>query len=104
MVAGGSGFNGAEVFEAFVDAGHDVAVVDLNCWPFRRDVTLVDPDVSDAGRLIGACARANTVVYVASMAAEPAPLGLGIVELSVERTREPTQCSAIHNPKSDAST
>ena len=67
MVAGGSGFNGAEVFEAFVDAGHDVAVVDLNCWPFRRDVTLVDPDVSDAGCLIGACAGADTVVYVASM-------------------------------------
>ena len=67
MVAGGCGFNGAEVFEAFVDDGHDVAVVDLNCWPFRRAVTLVDPDVSDAGRLIGACARADTVVYVASM-------------------------------------
>ena len=67
MVTGGCGFNGAEVVEAFADAVDDVAIVDLNCWPFRRDVTIVDPHVSDAGRLIGACASADTVVCAASM-------------------------------------
>src|SRR5262245_27138737 len=66
-VTGGSGFIGATVVDALVDAGHRVRVVDPRP-PDRDDVDWLPVDVLDLDALTGALEGSGPVFHLAAMA------------------------------------
>lgn len=67
LVTGGCGFIGSNLVNGFVEAGHDVTVLDLGGKPFRNDVRFLNINICDKQAVIDACAGMDTIVHNASI-------------------------------------
>lgn len=67
LVTGGCGFIGRNIVDGFVDAGHEVTVLDFGGKPFRNDVTFLNLNICDKEAVIDACKGMDTIVHNASL-------------------------------------
>lgn len=67
LITGGGGFVGRHLVDAFADRGDAVTCVDLGTQPWRQDVTFVDADIRDTGRMTTLCEGQDAVVHNASL-------------------------------------
>lgn len=67
LVTGGCGFIGSNLVNGFVDAGHEVTVLDFGGKPFRSDVNFLNINICDKQAVIDACAGMDSIIHNASI-------------------------------------
>lgn len=67
LVTGGCGFIGSNLVNGFVQAGHEVTVLDFGGKPFRNDVRFLNINICDKQAVIEACAGMDSIVHNASL-------------------------------------